>query len=295
MFQVMTGWSEQPVTIEALQPVQQHDLLRHMLQQFITSLDIQSVSTSLLRTLLHLTASQYGAIGEVLHTEDGVLYFKPIVMLQATLSECAIPNHDTEQQWNALLDSLCCVFDVVLHTGELVITDHLQQYPQSQYLTTNSLAFHSQSIPPLNAVALPIYHGSTLVGIVSLVGRPDNYTTNLTALLIPFIQTYAHVLENTRLRDLQQYVIDNLHQTKETLAFVHQEQTALVIDELHELHTSLTVILKAVAALETEVEVPFACYEPIKTIHQESSHAVSLIKHLVTHLCTKGIKHLENR
>ncbi|MBB1126180.1 GAF domain-containing protein [Thiospirillum jenense] len=292
----MSGWSEQPVTIESLQPAQLHDLLRQMLQQFTTTLDLQVVSTALLRALLHLTASSYGTFGEVLHTEDGILYFKPIVMLQAELPDRERSKHDAAQQWNALLDSLCCVFDDVLHTGQLVITAHLQQYLQSGTLLKQPLALCPQPtthVAPLNAVALPIYHDTTLVGIMSLVGRTDGYTTSLTDLLTPFINTYAAILENARLRDLQQYVIDDLQRTKETLAFVHQEQTALVIDELHELHTSLTAVLKAVNELETQVELPFAGYEPIKTIHQESAHVMTLIKHLVTHLCTKGIKHLD--
>ena len=144
----------------------------------------------LLDTILELTESEYGFIGEVLFTPEG----KP------HLKTRAITNIAWDQTSRELVESasdglefhnLETLFGHVVTGQSVVISNDPANDPRSGGLPPGH--------PPLRAfMGTPFFHGGKMVGMAGVANRPGGYDAELAEFLAPFSSTCGIIIAASR-------------------------------------------------------------------------------------------------
>lgn len=175
--------------------------------QFVQSHDTPAVFEGMLDALLHLTLSEYGFIGEVLHDTDGSPYLKT-----QAISNIAW-NEETQQLYEENVDqglefrNLKTLFGHVIKTGEPVISNE----PGNDSRASGIPKGH----PPLDAfLGLPFHHRDTLIGMVGIANRPGGYDSEMVETLGPFLATCTNIILSSRARKEQAAVELSLRESE---------------------------------------------------------------------------------
>lgn len=172
--------------------------------RFITEADPGILFDNLLETLLELTQSEYGFIGEVLYDETGSTYIDESYMKmrgRPYLKTKAITNIAGDEDTRRLyemhvgqgmeLQTLNTLFGQVMATGQPVISNRPRTDPRRGGLPSGH--------PPLNAfLGIPFFRGEQLVGMVGIANRPDGYSEAVITELEPFLMTCTSMIEAYR-------------------------------------------------------------------------------------------------
>ena len=141
---------------------------------------------NILNSLLKLTDSEIGVVGEVLKTPSGEAHFQPIVsaLANGSFGAEALDLYKRPSTHGVEIYSMDALLDEVVATGRpLYIAD----------------ARGDGGIPtghPLlrTFMGLPFYHGGQVLGIVGLANRPGGYPEDFSELLKPFLFTFANII-----------------------------------------------------------------------------------------------------
>ena len=174
---------------------------------FIDDQTAEAVWEVLLEELLQLTQSEYGFIGEIVHSAEG----------QPVLRSQAITNIAWNDESRPLLTSfapnlefrhLKTLFGHVMTTGKPVIANDPANDPRTGGLPPGH--------PPMHALlGLPYLRGETLTGMVGIANRPGGYDDRLVEYLQPFLATCAQLLEGYRSKRLKQEAEEALRVSEE--------------------------------------------------------------------------------
>lgn len=169
----------------------QHQILLEMMQQaktqFILSKDPAEIFNNLLQSLLSITQSEYGFVGEILHTPEG----KPYLKTQAITNIAW--NQETRELYerfapNLEFFNLNTLFGKVISTGQPVVANDPMNDPRSGGLPIGH--------PPIHGfLGLPFYRGNQLIGMVGMANRPEGYDEQLIAYLGPLLSTCGMLVE----------------------------------------------------------------------------------------------------
>jgi PAS domain S-box-containing protein len=145
----------------------------------------------LLQTVLRLTKSEYGFIGEVRH-EAGQPYLKcwaiSNIAWDAETEAFVAANAPTGLEFRNL-DTL---FGHTLKTGERVIADDPSGHPQAGGLP--------EGHPALNAYAgIPLHSHGEFVAMLGLANRPGGYSDTVLAEFAPLLQTIGDLIHARRM------------------------------------------------------------------------------------------------
>ncbi len=168
--------------------------------EFIMATQPGILFDGVLENLLELTHSEYGFIGEVLYTANGVPYMEEAYMKirgKPYLKTHAITNIAWNEETRAFYDqnqgegmefhNLKNLFGAVIVTGQPVIANS----PATDLRRGGLPEGH----PPLNSfLGLPFYSDYQLVGMVGLANRPDGYDQTWSDYLQPFLATCANII-----------------------------------------------------------------------------------------------------
>ncbi|MDX2231532.1 MAG: PAS domain S-box protein [Leptolyngbyaceae cyanobacterium bins.349] len=172
--------------------------------RFITEADPGILFDNLLETLLQLTNSEYGFIGEILYTTEGQAYIDESYMkmrgqpyLKAKAMTNIAWNEATHHLYNTTaaqgmeFHNLKTLFGQVMVTGQPVISNSPSTDPRRGGLPTGH--------PPLHAfLGVPFYRGEQMVGMVGIANRPHGYSEAVIEELAPFLTTCASTIEAYR-------------------------------------------------------------------------------------------------
>lgn len=158
-----------------------------ILSQAITSAHPEVTYAKLLETLIDLTASDFGFIGETVHTADRRL----------KLTVCATVNRNTKQSLlSKKFDHSCpyieCSADnsfigSILNDPAPVICNEITAAHK-----IGSASFHPHKLK--NFVGLPVLYGEHLVGIIGAANRNGGYSTDLPGEMKPLASATGHVI-----------------------------------------------------------------------------------------------------
>lgn len=156
---------------------------------------------NILQSLLHLTASEYGVVGEVLTNSKGNPYLKSLSratsnaawenLTRAAAAESAASG--------AELYSLDTLFGTVIATGKPLITNNPSPEP-GNFLHPRLTSF----------MGLPFYQEGKILGVLGLANRPGGYDDELAESLQPLLTTLAGLVSLSR-------ADRHLEETRETL------------------------------------------------------------------------------
>lgn len=152
------------------------------LMNFISVKDSANPFDTVLAELLRITASEYGFIGEVLREEKGVPYLKTHSITNIAWNEATRSLFAAHATTGLEFRNLKTLFGHVMVTGEVVVSNSPATDTRSGGLPSGH--------PPMSAfLGMPIYSGSTLIGMIGLANRPGGYDDRMIAYLELFLST----------------------------------------------------------------------------------------------------------
>ena len=183
---------QSPTLLRALQ--RNHDLLRALSEaqsRFIADADPYELFRELLTSLLSLTQSKYGFIGEVVYKANG----EPDLDLYAVCdigSNAKISTlYEVSSFPNVVFDKLDSHLKAVLETENAVIINKPVRYIGSSKLAQKHRRLSSISV-------MPIHHAGKLVGMVGIADRREGYDMAMVSYLKPFLMSYGNIIEAYR-------------------------------------------------------------------------------------------------
>ncbi|WP_017303987.1 PAS domain S-box protein [Spirulina subsalsa] len=179
--------------------------ITHAQAQFITAANRLTIFEGLLESLLELTHSEYGFIGEVLfqgdgtaHMEENFLKIRGVPYLQTHSITNIAWDAATEQFYQNNYEkgmeftNLKTLFGAVILTGKPVIANQAPTDPRRGGIPKGH--------PPLEAfLGIPFFKGPELIGMVGIANRPGGYNEGIIARLGPFLTTCSNLIEGYRM------------------------------------------------------------------------------------------------
>ncbi len=224
------------------QELQASNRLLHALTEaqtdFIRGCDTYQLFSKLLEVLLELTGSEYGFIGEVLHSPEGVPYLRTHAITNIAWTDELREHYALNAPLGMEFSNLRTLFGAVLTSGEAVIANEPAKDARSGGVP------HGH--PPLRAfLGLPFKSGGTLVGMVGIANRPAGYGSDVIEFLEPLLATCCTVILGWRSEQQRRHVEKMLRHREEELQR-HR-------DHLEELvHVRTEKLLKTTRELEEQ-------------------------------------------
>jgi len=198
------------------------------LSKYVTNTPPADVFDHLLGTLLELTDSEYGFIGEVLYRNE-TPYLKTHAITNIAW------NEETRQFYNENapdgLDfvNLKSLFGDVMVTGAPVYANSPQSDPRRGGLP--------EGHPPLNAfLGLPFFKGDKMIGMVGIANRPNGYDEAFHNFLEPFLATCSTITESLRIDSLRKLAEEKLQKSEKEYKEHLENQVA---QRTHDLNVSI--------------------------------------------------------
>ncbi|MEW6209968.1 MAG: PAS domain S-box protein [Acidobacteriota bacterium] len=195
------------------------DALTHIQSLYISDTDPKVIFDDLLNTVLSLTRSDYGFIGDVLRDQEGNPYLKAHAITNIAW------NEETRELYNKCAASglefhnLDNLFGAVIKTGEAVIANDPAGDPRRGGLPRGH--------PPLNSfLGLPIYRGADLIGMIGIANRPRGYDERVIDMLQPLLATCGSIIEALR--------NDHRRQEVEAALSRSEQRYRTVVEEINE-------------------------------------------------------------
>ena len=148
-------------------PIPEATLLKAIteaLSQYIVEADPYVLFNGLLETLLELTESEYGFIGEVFYSEEEKPYIKSYATTNIAWSDETQRLYEETKKKGMVFARLNSLYGAVLTTGQLIISNK----PASDSRSGGLPSGH----PPLNSfMGIPFFGAGELLGVVGIANR----------------------------------------------------------------------------------------------------------------------------
>ena len=169
--------------------VRVHRAISHSLDGFISSnlWSKRDVFDSTLESLLDLTASEYGFIGEIMTTAEGLPYLKTHAITDISWNAETRALYRDNARDGLEFFNLETLFVVTIRTGEPVISNDPTNDPRSGGLPGGHPAMNSY-------LGLPIYAGNKFLGMAGIANRKGGYDEELMDEIRPFMGTIGSVI-----------------------------------------------------------------------------------------------------
>ena len=176
----------EPVAPES-RAVQMLSAVAQAQKEYIAALDPRELFAGLLSNLLCLTSSEYGFIGEILHTPDGRPYLKTWAITNIAWNDETRRFYEENASKGLEFHNLQSLFGAVITSGQPLITNEPHSHPKRTGIP------HGH--PPLRAfMGLPFFFRDVLIGMVGVANRPGGYSDEVAQFLEPFLATCGGII-----------------------------------------------------------------------------------------------------
>jgi hypothetical protein len=180
------------------------------LSHYIAETDPYILFGGLLDSLLEMTDSEYGFIGEVFYNDLNQPYLRSYATTDISWSKETRQLFEATERKGMIFSKLDSLYGMVLKTGQLIICNNLTADPRSGGLPVGH--------PQLNFfMGIPFYSGGEFLGIVGIANRPNGYCKQLAELLQPFLLTCGSLIQAYRNNIKHEQVAIELKQYKQHL------------------------------------------------------------------------------
>ena len=187
--------------------------LKSVQDNYIVDSDINVTFNDILTSILPLTQSEYGFIGEILYTSKGEPYLKNHAIANIEMNKDAQDFYKKNAPEGMEFYNLKTLFGAVMTGGKPVIANDL-----STDLRRGGIP---DGHPPLNNfLGIPFYLGGKLNGMIGIANHPEGYNEEIIEYLKPLLNTCANIIEsyrNNQLHKLAEKQIEVSLKEKETL------------------------------------------------------------------------------
>jgi len=165
--------------------------MRTAQSHYITDSNPQILFDNLMTSILTLTKSEFGFIGEVLYKNKDEPYLKTRASIDIAWNKEIQELYHKNAPDGFEFNNLKTLFSHVISTGKPVIVNSPSE--------DNRIGGFSQDHPLINSyLGLPFYHGKNLVGMVGIANRPGGYDEKLAEYLQPLLNTCGNIIEAYR-------------------------------------------------------------------------------------------------
>ena len=197
----------------------------------------REVFTTLLDSLIELSGSAYGFIGEVEH-DGGEPFLRTWAISDIAWDAASRDFFQTAMREQGYLEfhRLDTLYGVTLRTGEMVIANDPAADPRAFGLPAGH--------PPLVAyLGLPIHHDGRFIGMAGLAGRPGGYDDEVVELLRPLTSACGTMIEATAIERERRTAEEALRDALDVAERANAAKTQLLGRVSHELRTPLNAVL----------------------------------------------------
>ena len=212
------------------------DMLHQSTTSFVEKGDFKAAMNNMLETLLEITGSEYGFVGEVLLDDDERPYLRTHAISNIAWDIESEKLYDASRESGFKFDNPDTLFGHVLTSGKsLMCTDPLSD-PRAGGLPPGHPAMHS-------FLGMPIHYGNEMVGMYAIANRPGGYDTSLQAFLTPLNATYGVLINYRRIMDLKEQNRQALVEAKEMAESAARIKSDFLANMSHEIRTPLNAVL----------------------------------------------------
>jgi PAS domain S-box-containing protein len=250
------------------------DMLHRATTSFVAKADFTEAMNDMLATLLELTNSEYGFVGEVLYDESGSPYLKTHAITNIAW------NAETQAQFAAVQDNgfefrnLNTLFGHVMTSREVVVSNAPASDPRAGGLPPGHPALHC-------FLGVPILRGDELLGMYGIANHPSGYTDELQEFLRPFNATYGALIHSKRMTDSEQSNRAALIEAKDTAERATQAKSAFLSSMSHELRTPMNAIIGFAQVLEYDDDLTADQQDSVHEILKGGHHLLALINEVL--------------
>jgi len=181
------------------------DCIATVQRQFFQSERPNVVFGILLETLLELTESEYGFIGEIKYEKDtGVMYLQTHAITNIAWNQTTKKFYEDSKHDGLKFYNLNSLFGTVMTTREPLIANDPSTHPKRAGIPKGH--------PPLNHfLGIPFFkNGGEMNGMVGISNKPGGYHESDIDFLEPFTVTCSNLIQAYRQIEYNRYLIDNL-------------------------------------------------------------------------------------
>jgi len=142
---------------------------------------------NMLSTLLEVTQSEYGFIGEVLYKDDKP-YLKTHAITNISWNKETASFYKKNAPKGLEFHNMKTLFGQVITTGKAVISNNPYQDPRRGGLPPGHP--HMESF-----LGLPFYHDTNLIGMIGIANKPNGYSEKDISILEPFLTTCSTLIK----------------------------------------------------------------------------------------------------
>ena len=165
--------------------------------------DQTDIFNGFLNDLLKLTDSEYGFIGEILHTKEQQPYARMFSVSDISWDAASKKLYADAVEEGMEFRNLNTLFGHVITSRDVVISNNPDTDDRSGGLP------HGH--PPLKAfLGLPIKTGKTMVGMVGIANRPGGFEESHAQFLEPFLMTLGFFIQMIRDQDMTNRISQTL-------------------------------------------------------------------------------------
>lgn len=163
------------------------DAIAEIQSLYIRDASPRKLFDALLDTLLRVTGSAYGFVGEVLRDEGGAPYLKTFALTDIAWDDHTRELYRRSEGEGLAFRNLDTLFGLALTSGRMVISND----PIGDTRRGGIPKGH----PPLDAfLGLPVFSGGDMVGLIGLANRPGGYEEDLADWLAPLASASGQII-----------------------------------------------------------------------------------------------------
>ena len=176
------------------------DAVRQIQSSYIGGTDPKNACEQMLATLLHVTRSAYGFVGEIRHDETGKPYLKAHAVTNIAWNEETRRLYAENAAQGQEFRNLDTLFGAAITSGEPVIANDPASDPRR--------GGRPEGHPPLKCfLGVPLYAGQDMVGLMGVANRSGGYDESIVSFLEPLTNACGAVIAAVQ-ADAQQAVVE---------------------------------------------------------------------------------------